>query len=135
MRWLRQLSRTRGARISDRFTELHAQCTDAEAKLAAHQAVTPTAMDPTPLDEIPYVGDIVPGLPPALKTRLLAAFDITITWNKPDNQATVGAVLTDTTLRAVLDILDPGQDGYHDTAATTPPDSPLTRAPLSGSIA
>jgi hypothetical protein len=123
------------ARISDRFTELHTQRQRAEAKLAALQAAVPTAMDPTLLDEIPYAGNILPGLPPALKARLLAAFDITISWNKPGNQATVRAVLTDATLQAVLDILDPGQDGYHDTAATAPADSPLTRTALLVSIA
>jgi hypothetical protein len=52
-------------------------------------------MDPTLLDEIPYAGDILPDLAPALKTRLLAAFDITTSWNKPGSQATVRAVLTD----------------------------------------
>jgi hypothetical protein len=51
--------------------------------------VTPTAMDPGLLEEIPYADDILPGLPPALKTRLLAAFDITVFWNKPGSQATV----------------------------------------------
>jgi hypothetical protein len=56
--------------------------------------------------------------PPALKARLLAAFDVTILWNKPANQATVRAVITDATLRALPAILNPGQDGYHDTAAT-----------------
>jgi site-specific DNA recombinase len=123
------------ARISDRFTELHTQRQDAEVKLAALQAAVPTAMDPTLLDEIPYAGDILPDLPPALKTRLFAAFDMTVLWNKPGNQVTVHAVLTDATLRAVLDILDPRQDGYLDTAAPAPANSPSTRTPLLVSIA
>jgi hypothetical protein len=29
------------------------------------------------------LGDILPGLPPALKTRLFAAFDLEGLWNKP----------------------------------------------------
>jgi hypothetical protein len=33
----------------------------------------------------------------------------------PAGQATVRAEITYTTLRAVLAILDPAQDGYHDT--------------------
>jgi site-specific DNA recombinase len=122
------------ARISDRFTELHTQRQDAEAKLAALQAAVPIAMDPALLDEIPYAGDILLDLSLPLKARLLAAFDITVVWNKPGNQVTVRAVITDATLQALPDILDPGQDGYHDTAAT-PADSPLTRTPLSVSIA
>ncbi|MGB6612580.1 MAG: hypothetical protein WBE95_00755, partial [Trebonia sp.] len=108
---------------------------DAEVKLAALEATTPTAMDPALLDEIPYAGDILLDLPLALKARLLAAFDITVFWNKPGNQVTVRAVLTDATLQAVLDILDPSQDGYHDTAEPAPANSPSTRTPLSVSIA
>ena len=105
------------ARIRERFTQLHHQRTDAETKLAALEAATPRAADPAILDEIPYAGDIVPQLPPALKARLLAAFDITIVWNKPGHQATVHGILTDATLRALPAILNPSQDGYHDTAA------------------
>jgi len=57
-------------RISDRFTELHTQRQQAEAKLTALQAAAPTAMDPSLFDEVPYAGGILPDLPPALKTRL-----------------------------------------------------------------
>jgi hypothetical protein len=85
-------------------------------------------MDPALLDEIPYVGDILLYLLLALKARLLAAFDITVVWNKPGNQVTVRAVITDATLQALPDILNPRQDGYHDTA---PADSPLA-APCPG---
>ena len=123
------------ARISDWFTELHTQRQDAEAKLTALEAATPAAMDPALLDEIPYAGDILLDLPLALKARLLAAFDITVIWNKPGDQVTVRAVITDATLQAMPDILNPGQDGYHDTAAPAPADSPLTPTPLSVSIA
>jgi hypothetical protein len=105
------------------------------AQLAALQAATPTAMDPTLLDEIPYAGDILPDMPPALKDRLFAAFDITILWNKPGNQTTVRAVLTDATVRAVPDILNLSQDGYHDTATTTSTDTPLGRTSLSSPFA
>ena len=57
-------------------------------------------------------GDILPGLPPALKTRLFEAFDLQILWNKPGRQATVHAEITDATLQALPGILNPGQDGY-----------------------
>src|SRR5215469_5087816 len=97
--------------------------------------ITPRAADPGILDEIPYAGDILPSLPPALKARLFAAFDITILWNKPGNQATVTVTITDATLQALPGILDPSQDGYHDTAPATPATSLLTRTPLSVSIA
>ena len=131
------------ARISDRFTELHAQRQEAEAKLAAAlEAALPTAARPAILDKIPYAGDVVlPDPPPALKTRLFAALDVTVLWNKLANQATVRVVISDATLQAIPGILNPGQDGYnpgqdgyHDTAAT-PADSPLTRPALPRPIA
>ena len=105
------------ARIRERFAQLHAERTTAETLLAALAAATPRAADPAILGEVPYAGDIVPGMPSALKARLFAAFDITILWNKTAGQATVTAVITDATLQALPGILDPYQDGYHDTAA------------------
>src|SRR6185312_12123360 len=82
----------------------------------ALNAATPRAADPALLDELPLAGDILPGLPPDLKARLLDAFDIQILWNKPGRQATVHAEITDATLQALPAILNPGQDGYDDTS-------------------
>ena len=74
----------------------------------------------------------MPQLTPVLKARLLAAFDVTILWNKTGGQATVTAVITDATLRALPAILDPGQDGYHDTAATPAIVGQLAQPPIGG---
>jgi site-specific DNA recombinase len=104
------------ARIRDRFAQLHAQRTDAETELAQLTAATPRAVDPALLDELPYLDDILPSLPAALKARLFAALDLTILWNKTGGQATVTATITDATLAALPLILDPSQDGYRDTA-------------------
>ena len=57
-----------------------------------------------------------PGLPADLKTRLFDAFDLQILWNKPGQQATVFAEITEATIQALPGILDPGRDGYDDTA-------------------
>ncbi len=124
------------ARIRDRFAQLHRQRTQAETELANLTATTPKAADPALLDEIPYAGDILPGLPPALKARLFAALDLTILWNKTDGQATVRAVITDTTLTALPDILNPAQDGYHDTANPPTPATTghLTQTPVATSL-
>jgi site-specific DNA recombinase len=108
------------ARITARFAELHAGREQAEAQLAALAATTPKAADPTLLEELPLAGDILPGLPPDLKTRLFDAFDLQILWDKPGGQATVYAEITDATLQALPGILDPGQDGYDDTAELNP---------------
>jgi hypothetical protein len=104
------------ARIRDRFAQLHHDRTQAEDQLATLTATQPRAIDPAILDEIPYAGDIIPDLPPALKARLFAAFDLHILWNKPGQQVTVIIEITDATLRALPAILNPDQDGYHDTA-------------------
>ncbi len=99
--------------------QLPATDTDAAARrdtrAAALTVTTPKAADPAILDEIPYAGDILPQLPPALKARLFAMFDVAIVWNKPGSQVTVHAEITDETLRALPALLNPGQDGYHDT--------------------
>lgn len=102
------------ARINERFTQLHTERTDAEAKLAALAAEQPQAADLFVLEEVPYLGDILPVLPPALKARLFAVTDLAIVWNKDKSQVTVTAVITDATLP---EIFDPAQPGYHDTAA------------------
>jgi hypothetical protein len=123
------------ARINQRFTELHAERTAAEDKLAALECQQPKAADPAILDEIPYLGDILPDLPPALKARLFAAFDLAILWNKEDCQATVTVTITDDTLAALPEVLDPGQPGYHDTAAAdTHPMWVSARPPIAGSL-
>jgi len=107
------------ARIRDRFAELHAQRTAAETELdQLTQAKAPRAADPALLDELPYLGDILPSLPPALKTRLFAAVDLAILWNKSGGQATVTAAITEDTLTA-LTAIDPSQDGYRDTNQDT----------------
>ena len=102
-------------RITARFAELHADREHAETQLAALAASTPKAADTTLLDQLPLAGDILSGLPPDLKTRLFDAFDLQILWNKPGQQATIFAEITEATLRALPAILDPSQDGYDDT--------------------
>ena len=76
-------------RIRARFADLHAEREQLDTQLAALAASTPRAADPALLDELPLAGDILPGLPDDLKTRLLDAFDIQVLWNKPGRQATV----------------------------------------------
>jgi hypothetical protein len=104
------------ARIRARFADLHHEREQIETQLANLAKTTPAATDPALLDELPVLGDILPGLPPALKARLLAAFGIEILSNKPGQQVTVFAEITEATLQAIT---DPSQDGYHD---TRPPD-------------
>jgi hypothetical protein len=101
-------------RIRARFAELHHEREQIQTQLAALDKTTPAAANPALLDQLPIAGDILTALPAALKTRLFQAFDLEIQWNKPAQQATVFAEITENTLRAIPAILDPGQDGYHD---------------------
>ena len=124
------------ARITERFAELHHQREQAQAQLDALQETTPKAADPTLLDELPLAGDIRPGLDPGLKARLFHAFDLQVLWNKPGRQATVFAEITEATLRALPGLLNPGQDGYDDTADTAPDEDTdvedLFESPITG---
>jgi site-specific DNA recombinase len=63
------------ARIRTRFAELHHEREHVEAQLKTLDKTAPAAADPALLDRLPLAGDILPDLPPALKARLLAAFD------------------------------------------------------------
>jgi hypothetical protein len=69
-----------------------------------------------------------PTLPNRLKARLFAAFDLTVLWNKTSGQATVSVEITDATLKALPAILNPDQDGYHDTNGQ--PEHPAPIGPL-----
>ena len=104
------------ARIRARFAELHHEQADKQTQLTALAATAPKAADITLLDQLPLAGNVLPGLAPDLKARLFAAFDLQILWNKPGRQATVHAEITDATLHALPALLNPGQDGYDDTA-------------------
>jgi hypothetical protein len=103
------------ARIRARFAELHEERELLEAQLTALAKTTPAAADTGLLDQLPLAGDILPRLPPRLKAKLFAAFDLSILWNKPGQQVTVRAEISQATLEAVTAILDASQDGYDDT--------------------
>src|SRR6185312_8922429 len=121
-------------RIRARFAELHAEREQLQSQLGALAAIVPQAADTTLLDELPLAGDILPGLPDDLKARLLDAFDLQVLWNKPGQQATVHAEITEATLRALPALLNPDQDGYDDTSehATDQPEAveDLFEAPI-----
>jgi hypothetical protein len=108
------------ARIRARFAELHEERERLEAQLKALAKTTPHAPDTSLLDRLPLAGDVLPAMPPRIKARLFAIFDISILWNKADRQVTVSAEITEATLHAVQAILDPSQDGFHDTHPDQP---------------
>lgn len=63
------------ARIRARFADLHHEREQVEAQLKTLDKTTPRAADPSLLDQLPVIGDILPKLPAALKARLFAEFE------------------------------------------------------------
>jgi hypothetical protein len=60
-----------------------------------------------------------------------------VAWNKPARQVTVYIEITEATLQAIPAILDPAQDGYHDTTPDTSQPTPaghLFNTPGTGSL-
>jgi hypothetical protein len=121
------------ARIRARFAELHEERERLETQLKTLARTAPTAADTSLLDQLPLAGDVLPQLSPRLKARLFQVFDIIVLWNKPARQATVTAEITEATLQALDAILDPRQDGFHDTADDqSEPIGHLANTPRSG---
>ena len=107
-----------------RFAELREERERLEAQLRALAKTTPTAADTSLLERLPLAREVLPRPSPRAKARLFQAFDVPILQNKPGRQATVNAEITQNTqntLRGHPGILNPGQDGYHDTSTTDPP--------------
>ncbi len=111
-------------RIRARFTELYTERTGIEAELATLETAPVEEDDPTLLDELPTLGDVLTGAPAGLTERLLAAFDIKAVYNRDKYQVTIHATLTDATPQAVTDLLtDPRADHNKQPAsAPTPQD-------------
>jgi len=99
-------------RIRARFTDLYTQRTTLEAELRVlEEAPAEPDNDPTLLDELPILGEILTEAPAALTERLLDAFDVQAVYNRDKNQATIHATLTDATPQAIRDLLtDPRAD-------------------------
>ena len=91
---------------------------------ASRPRTTPTqqASDPSLLDELPFLGDILTSAPVGLTERLLDAFDVQAVYNRDKNQVTIHATLTDTTPQAIKDLLtDPRADHNRQPASAPAP--------------
>ncbi len=107
-------------RIRARFTELYAQRTSIQTDLAALEATAAKPVDdPTLLDELPLLGDIITNAPDALIEKLLAIFDVRAVYNRDKHQLTIRATITEATRQAVDNLLaDPRAD--HNQPASEP---------------
>jgi hypothetical protein len=126
-------------RIFDRFAELRTEREQLQAQLDALDITTARPADISLLDQLPLASNPLPRLTPELKALLFQALNLEILWNPADRQATVWAEITDTTLRAIPAILNPGHDGHHDTNPEHDPDQPtpacdFDRPPRTGTL-
>ena len=123
-------------RIFDRFAELRAEREQLQAQLDTLGTTTPQPADLSLLDQLPLAGNPLPRLTPQDKALLFQALNLEILWNAADRQATIWVEITDTTLRAIPAILDPSQDGYHDTDPDQPkPACDFDKPPRTGTTA
>jgi len=111
-------------RIRARFTELYTERTSIETELATLQTAPIEQDDPTLLDELPTLGDILTDAPAALTERLLAAFDVKAVYNRDKHQVTIHATITDATPQAVTDLFTDPRADHNRQPAPQPASSP-----------
>ena len=102
-----------------RFTELEDERAQADAQLAALAKTTRDTGDPSLLDRLPMLGDLITEAPIRLQRRLYEAFDLQLLYNKHMHQVTIWATITPTTPRTLAAIINDSDDG-HPTASNTP---------------
>ena len=78
-------------------------------------------MDPTLLDELPILGDILTEASPELTEELFEAFHVQAVYSKELHQVTIHITLTDTTPHAVNRLLADPRTTPAKPATTTPP--------------
>jgi site-specific DNA recombinase len=93
------------SRIIARFTELEAERTEVNERLAALDRATGQQDEPGLLDALPLLGDALPSLPTALQARLFAAFGLELIYNKHDHQVTIYATITPASPHALAAII------------------------------
>ena len=111
-------------RIRARFTELYAERTRIQNDLAALETMAgEPADDPTLVDELPLLGDILTNAPDALIERLLALFDLRAIYHRDKHQLTVRATLTDGTRQALRDLMDDPRADHNQQASAPGPNA------------
>jgi hypothetical protein len=118
-------------RILARFTELEDQRTQITAQLTKLTATDEGPGDPGLLDALPYLDDPFSGAATRLLQQLFQAFDLQALYNNKLRQVTIRVTITDSTPRAVADIMNLADD--HPNAATgsvAPEFSDLAQPPV-----
>jgi hypothetical protein len=92
-------------RIVARFTELEDERAKINTQLADLDKTQPQAGNPSLLDALPYLGDILAGAPTRLQQHLYQAFDLQALYKKNMHQASLSVTIANITLRALAAIL------------------------------
>ena len=92
-------------RVRGRHRELFTERATLRARRAELDTAAPDVMDPTLLDELPVLGDILTGAPPELTEELFEAFHVQAVYSKELHQVTIHITITDTTPHAVHRLL------------------------------
>jgi hypothetical protein len=111
-------------RIRARFTGLCADRTAIEAELATLEEPATEPNDPTLLDELPTLGDILTDAPAGLTERLLDVFGIKAVYNRDKHQVTIHATITGATPQAVADLLTDPRADHNSQPASDPAPAP-----------
>jgi site-specific DNA recombinase len=124
-------------RILARFTELETERTHINTQLADLDKSEPQAGDPSLLDALPYLGDILAAAPARLQQQLYQAFDLQLLYKKNMHQVSISVTITDSTLRALAAIIgnttgEPGTNAPTEADPAQPHFSDLTEAPING---
>ncbi len=102
-----------------RFTELEDDRAQVDDQLAALTKTTHDTGDPSLLDRLPMLGDLITEAPIRLQRRLYEAFDLNMLYNKHMHQVTIWATITPATPGTLAAIIADSDDGTP--AASNPP--------------
>jgi site-specific DNA recombinase len=106
------------SRIIARFTQLEQERATINQQLTNLQKHTHLISDPTLLDALPQLADILHHTPQRLQTQLYQAFDLQMLYNKDMHQVTIHATITPATPHTLAAII-----------ATSEPPTPTTSTP------
>jgi site-specific DNA recombinase len=104
------------SRVLARFTELEDERATINTQLASLAKTGTGPGDPTLLDTLPLLGNLLAEAPARLQQQLYEAFDLQALYNKNMHQVTIHVTITDTTPRAVAAII--GDAGDHPCTTT-----------------
>ena len=92
-------------RIRARYRELHTERAMLETQRDQLDTATTEVNDPTLLDKLPILGDILTGAPAGLAEQLFEAFHVHAVYSKELHQVTIHITITETTPQAIAQLL------------------------------